>query len=89
MKFEFLTVDLDDCPPDQAPVFFGFECPKRTDGFLCSGLVIRGNPAGLKPENKTWLWNGNREKPTFQPSIDCKNCSHGFIENGEWREGDA
>jgi hypothetical protein len=93
VKFEFLTIDLDDCPADKEPAFFGFECPKRTDGFMCSGLVIRGNKGGLSQteydsavaRKSTWEWNGNREAPTFSPSIDCKRCSHGYIENGKWR----
>lgn len=85
MQFEFLTVDMDPCPAEQRPVFFGFECPKNP-GRMCTGLVLRDNPAGLKPEKATWIWNGNREKPTFQPSINCMKCSHGFIENGVWRD---
>jgi Family of unknown function (DUF6527) len=85
MKFEFLTANYDPCLPDQAPTRFGFECPKQP-GFMCTGLIIRGNPDGLNPANKTWIWNGNRAAPTFSPSIDCKNCSHGFIEDGKWRD---
>lgn len=85
MKFEFLDLELNNCPPDKAPTFFGFECPKYTNGRMCSGLVIRDNPDGLKPEKATWIWDGNREAPTFSPSIDCKGCSHGYIENGKWR----
>lgn len=83
MNFEFLTLDYEPCPPDQAPERFGFECPKRP-GFMCTGLLIRdasGNPA-----RPSWIWNRNRERPTFVPSIDCKGCSHGFIENGVWRD---
>lgn len=86
MKFEFLDADLNDCPPDQAPIYFGFSCPKRTNGYMCSGLIIRGNPAGYAPTNKTWVWDGNREAPTFSPSINCIDCSHGFIEKGIWRD---
>lgn len=86
MKFEFLDFNLDDCPADKAPTFFGFECPKRTDGFMCTGLVLRDNPEGLKPSNKTWAWDGNRDAPTFSPSINCEHCAHGFIENGKWRD---
>jgi hypothetical protein len=86
MKFEFLTLELDDCPANEKPIFFGFECPKRKDGFMCSGLVIRGNPAGLAPVNKTWVWNGDRTNPSFSPSINCSNCAHGYIENGKWRD---
>lgn len=85
MKFEFLTADRKPCPEGESPARFGFECPKSKNGFMCSGLVIRGNQAGLNPPNAAWAWNGSRDKPTFVPSIDCKGCSHGFIENGVWR----
>lgn len=85
MRFEYLTADHKPCPSDKAPTLFGFECPKR-NGYMCSGLVIRGNPDGLNPPNATWHWNGNRDKPTFQPSINCKGCSHGYITDGVWRD---
>ena len=83
MKFEFLDLNYDDCPIDQKPERFGFECPKRP-GYMCSGLLIRG--MGNDIPNKTWTWNGDRDKPTFTPSINCLGCSHGFITNGEWRD---
>lgn len=85
MQFEFLTVDRKPCPPDQQPVFFGFECP-RNQGQMCTGLIIRDNPAGLHVVNSTWAWDGNRESPTFSPSIYCKGCSHGHIANGKWTD---
>lgn len=89
MKFEFLTADYEDCPPDKAPTRFGFTCPKGkmggADG-MCSGLIIRGNPDGLAPPNATWEWNGNRDKPTFRPSINCAQCSHGWITDGVWKD---
>lgn len=66
-------------------MFFGFECPKHPER-MCDGLVIRGNPAGLSPANATWQWNGNREAQTFSPSINCVHCSHGYIEDGVWRD---
>ena len=83
MLFEFLTLDYEPCPLDEAPARFGFECPKHP-GRMCSGLLIRGQ--GHDVPNRTWTWNGDREKPTFSPSINCVQCSHGFIENGIWRD---
>lgn len=85
MMFAFLTADRQPCPPDQAPVFFGFECPKNP-GQMCTGLRIR-DAAARNPHTPTWTWDGNRESPTFSPSIDCRGCSHGFIEHGAWRNG--
>lgn len=86
MEFEFLTIDYEPCPLDKKPTRFGFTCPKGKNGFMCSGLLIRGNPDNLAIPNCTWEWNGDRERPTFSPSINCKSCSHGYIENGVWRD---
>lgn len=84
MKFEFLDANCK--PTDDAPTYFGFECPKRLDGYMCTGLIIRDNPSNVARPNATWAWDGNREKPTFLPSINCKGCSHGYIERGVWRD---
>jgi hypothetical protein len=84
MKFEFLTLDYEPCPDGEMPARFGFECPKRSDGFICSGLLIRGQ--GHDIPNKTWTWDGNRDAPTFIPSINCTHCSHGYITAGVWRD---
>jgi hypothetical protein len=100
MKFEFLTANHEDCPADQQPTYFGFSCPKRD--FMCTGLLLRDNPEGRNPPNRAWAWNGDREKPTFSPSINCVQsqlwlartgsarlavaCSHGYITDGVWRD---
>ncbi len=46
----------------------------------------------LRPHHKnavgaSWQWDGNREKPTITPSINCeKVCGwHGFIVGGEFK----
>jgi hypothetical protein len=67
MKFEFLMLNYDPCPPDQTPERFGFTCPKGRmgPGGMCSGLLIRDqrHPRAAP----SWIWNGNRERPTFHP----------------------
>ena len=37
---------------------------------------------------KSWTWNGDKEKPTLSPSIRVKkeNGWHGFLENGVLRD---
>jgi hypothetical protein len=80
MQFEFLDLDYELCPLDQMPDRFGFECPKNP-GHMCTGLLIRV-AGGPRP---SWEWNGNREKPTFRPSINCEGCSHGYITDGVWK----
>ncbi len=66
-------------------VYFSFICPK---GNRCGDLPILGR-TNMKhdPQNQNggsahWGWDGNRDKPTFTPSIDCKGCWHGYIEGG-------
>ena len=82
MKFEFLTLDYKPAEIGKEERF-GFECPKR-NGYMCTGLLIRDK--GNDVPKKSWIWNNDREKPTFSPSINCSNCSHGYIENGIWRD---
>lgn len=63
-----------------------FRCPKS--GRRCGPLVIRGR-THLKhdPQNKNggtaqWGWDGNRNKPTLTPSVNCSGCWHGYIRAG-------
>lgn len=65
---------------------FSFACPKT--GRRCGSLVIAGKTK-LKRDGQNanggiaqWDWDGNRESPTFAPSINCRDCWHGFIEKG-------
>lgn len=85
-KVEFWTLEWEDAEAGKEQLF-GFACPKRKDR-RCEGLSISGR-TGLKhdPNNANggvahWHWDGNRDCPTFTPSINCHNCWHGFIENG-------
>lgn len=57
---------------------FSFACP-TVAGRRCFSLIIRSPSHGLRP---SWEWDGNREAPTFSPSIDCKGCWHGYIRAG-------
>ena len=83
-KVEFETLDFDPAEPGKEQRF-GFQCPKR--GHQCAGLLIAGTTDikrdaqgnGGRPQ---WEWDGNRENPTFSPSINCGGCWHGFIRNG-------
>lgn len=89
MKFEFLNLDHSPCAADDKPARFGFECPRS--GAMCSGLMLRNGPFSrtdmAQPAGRTWEWNGDRDKPTFRPSINCrvggKECWHGFITEGQ------
>lgn len=59
-----------------------FICPRRR---YCGVMIRHGEfqETGVK----RWGFNGDREKPTLTPSINCQGPSgcgwHGFIINGE------
>lgn len=69
-------------------VRFSFTCPLSKTGHSCSGLLIIGrsgiphHPQGQNGGAAQWQWDGNRDNPTFHPSINCKGCWHGYIING-------
>lgn len=75
-KVTFTDLNDEPCAPG-GEERFGFNCPKH-QGRTCEGLLIRREPI----THPTWVWDGNRESPTFSPSIDCKGCWHGYIRAG-------
>ncbi|HTR86205.1 MAG TPA: DUF6527 family protein [Reyranella sp.] len=84
-KVEFETLDYELAAPG-AEQRFSFLCPRR--GRRCGALIIAGKTE-LKRDGQNqnggiaqWDWDGNRESPTFKPSINCGGCWHGYIENG-------
>jgi len=56
-----------------------FTCPNRRS---CN-IPIAPN---RNPNGSSWQWDGDRDKPTISPSIDCKGCWHGHIKNGVMRD---
>jgi hypothetical protein len=71
---------------DGKPRNFSFACPHGNG--RCGKLLIAEGPHssrhgvnqnGLRAQ---WHWNGDRERPTFSPSVNCFDCWHGYIENG-------
>lgn len=81
-----LTADTPGEAPVGKEVEFSFQCPKQR--FRCGNLLIRGrttvkhDPANMNGGTAQWSWDGNREAPTFSPSINCKGCWHGYIRAG-------
>mgnify|MGYP007031245924 CR=1 FL=1 len=66
---------------------FSFKCPmhdRRCGELLIAGRNprLRRDPQGANGGHAMWDMSGTADKPTFSPSIDCKGCWHGFIENG-------
>lgn len=76
-KVNFIDEDWNEAAPG-AEVFFGFACPLHA-GRRCEFLPIRGRTTG---GGDTWEWDGNREAPTFSPSVNHKSCWHGYVEKG-------
>lgn len=73
----FETLGYDPAGPGQEERF-GFACPKHA-GRECAGLLIAGRGRNGVAQ---WNWDGNRDAPTFSPSIDCRGCWHGYIRAG-------
>jgi hypothetical protein len=89
LRFDWLNLSYEPVGPDEKPARFGFTCPNGNG--QCFGMLLRPGPhtaEGIpQPPKKTWEWDGNRERPTFSPSIDCKlggvPCWHGWIRDGK------
>lgn len=66
--------------PDGGPKWMRFHCPRR-DMECQVALSPQRNANGA-----TWQWDGNREQPTLQPSINCNGgagCGwHGWMRQG-------
>jgi hypothetical protein len=83
-KVQFFDGEHTDTPGKEQ--VFSFRCPKY--GHECGDLIIAGRTTLKRDgQNKNggvamWDWDGNREAPTFQPSINCGKCWHGYIRNG-------
>ena len=85
-KVTYCTMDMEEAKPGEEQLF-GFACPSHA-GRTCEGLFIAGK-TGLKHDGQNqndgvaqWNWDGNRDSPTFTPSINCVGCWHGYIRNG-------
>lgn len=70
---------------EEEPGVFSFHCP----GCDYRHIIRSQRADGEQPK---WTWNGNREHPTFQPSLRVRGpmgdppvdtCCHSFIRNGQ------
>ena len=71
---DFIFSDERIAPPDETdaasrPKWFAFECPRGRGECM---IPIRPQKTG---NGSSWDWNGDREAPTFTPSVNCQ--SHG------------
>lgn len=84
-RVRFDSLDALDAAPG-AEQTFSFQCPRHNR--RCGVLVIAGrtdlkrDPQGQNGGVAQWDWDGNRERPTFTPSVNCQRCWHGYIRAG-------
>lgn len=71
------TFLFDDEEVDGVPMHLYFRCPNHNR--RCA-VALRPTK---QPNGHSWQWNGDREKPTLEPSVNCVGCWHGRIRNGE------
>jgi hypothetical protein len=65
---------------DGGPKWMIFECPWT--GQDCR-IALRPNQT--LANGASWSWDGNREAPTINPSINCGGCGwHGFVRGGKF-----
>lgn len=85
-KVQFQGEHEDDPAPGKEQTF-SFQCPKYNR--RCGDLLIAGRNPDIKRDGQgqnggapMWEWDGNRDAPTFSPSVNCKGCWHGYIVKG-------
>ena len=85
-KVTFHTLDHDPAAAG-AEQCVEFNCPmfdRRCGPLVIAGRTsLRHDPQGQNGGTAQWYWNGNREAPTLNPSVNCKGCWHGYIRNGQ------
>lgn len=69
---------------------FAFRCRQGAD--WCS-VLLRNR--GQNVPNKMWDWDGNLDRPTLTPSINCTTprddgqpCWHGWLKQGTFMQAD-
>jgi hypothetical protein len=93
-KVQFLTLGGEPCHESEKPARFTFACVREA-GDTCANLLIasgpHSDPHGVKRDGQNqnggraqWDWDGNRESPTFAPSVNCASACgwHGYVRNG-------
>lgn len=60
-----------------------FNCPCSCGAVIHLPIYFEGEP---KPSRSAWIWDGNEDTPSLQPSIkDLRGCRfHGFLTAGYW-----
>lgn len=80
-RFEYLDKNHGKLPDDASLSDvgrFAFHCRLHPTN-MCS-LNIAG--AGYRVPQHTWTLSGTKDAPTLEPSVNCENCWHGYIQGG-------
>ena len=93
-RVQFLAVDGTPCADGEKPARFTFRCVRRPRE-TCARLLIAESavsaPHGVKRDGQNqnggraqWDWDGNRQRPTFHPSVNCESACgwHGYVRAG-------
>jgi hypothetical protein len=91
-KVSFDSLDFDGNGEPGKEQLFDFACPKGKGrcGYLLIACTTDISRDGQNENggHAQWEWiNGDRIAPTFTPSINCRGCWHGYIENGRCVDG--
>lgn len=70
-EFRYETIDHRSSPPPKKGEVgrLNFACPLGHGN--CGAIVIGNQFKPAHPTNSAWTWDGNVEKPTLTPSINC------------------
>lgn len=84
-RFEYLDRDHSSVPvgTEAKDVHrFAYRCRSSNTAWCSVNLRGRGHDIA----KRSWAWDGNIDKPTLSPSINCQNCWHGYIEGGVFND---
>ncbi len=88
--FQFQSIGYD---PTDAPCANGekvgrlaYRCPRTGDP--CGEIIIGDRHKPARGSAPTWIWDGNVDAPTLNPSINCRGgCGwHGWLRRGVFEE---
>ena len=83
--FKYLDANYKGTDDPNKITWFVFNCP-RTGKYCCTIRVgLNTKPIDTK---HSWQWDGNLEKPTLHPSINCLDgCTwHGWVTSGVFKD---
>jgi hypothetical protein len=83
-RFDYLDLGYQSAPAGSGAMDvhrFAYRCRSYPDRWCSVNLRGRGHDLA----EGSWTWDGNIDKPTLAPSINCHDCWHGFIEAGVFK----